>query len=339
MRRRKPPAARPRGRLREWALNLVVLLVTLFVGCTALEIGLRLLGARQGDWYAAGPQRLAFLRDHVSRNADGFRDREFSAARRPGTRRILAVGDSFTFGDGIEQVEQTWPRVLERELAARAGPHEVYNLGVPGTNTAFQRRMLGRRDAWRFRPDRLVLGFVLNDPEPPGANRTIVTRRLYPPLLPPAGLDSWLTRRSYAWAWLRRTKNTLAERWGLKETYGDYVEQLFRPETPDWEAFVHEARGLVDDARQRGVPVTVAIFPMFHDLEHYRFEEQHRRAAAVFREAGADVIDLLEVFRGRPTAELHVAPGDAHPNARAHRIAAEAIAGHLSVAAAASGVS
>ncbi len=50
MRRRKPPAARPRGRLREWALNLVVLLVTLFVGCTALEIGLRLLGARQGDW-------------------------------------------------------------------------------------------------------------------------------------------------------------------------------------------------------------------------------------------------------------------------------------------------
>lgn len=317
---------RPR-RARGIAANLALLAATLVVLVLAAEVGLRLFGTRRGDWYAAGPERLVFLRDHVRRNAQGFRDREFSAAPTPSTHRILAVGDSFTFGDGIPRVEDTWPRVLERLLAASGIAAEVLNLGVPGTNTSFQRRLLLEK-GYRLQPERIVLGFVLNDPEPPGANREIVPSRLFLPLIPWRSADALMTRASYGYAWARGKKNQILERFGWKETYDDYVHSLFRP-GPEWDAFVAEAHGLVEDATARRVAVTVALFPMFHDLEKEPFARETAQAAEVFREAGAEVIDLMEIYRGKPTADLCISPTNAHPDEQAHRLAAEAIARRL----------
>jgi lysophospholipase L1-like esterase len=322
----RPKRRPPSGRLRERLVNLGLVLGSLLLVFVALEIGLRLLGSNAGDWYAAGPQRLEFLRDHVQRNRHGFRDREFSYPRTPGRRRVLAVGDSFTFGDGIERVEDTWPRVLEARLIESGGDWEVYNLAVPGTNTSFQRDMLNRRDHWSFLPDLVILGFTLNDPEPPDANRTIVPRKLNPPLLPPRGLDRRLTRRSYAWAFARRTKNALLERFGLKMTYGDYIRSLYEDDAANWDYFVQQSEGLVRDARERGIQLLVVVFPMFTNLEQYPFEAFHTASFEVFAGAGAEVLDLLPVFRGGETTGLAVSATDAHPNERAHRLAAEAIA-------------
>jgi hypothetical protein len=234
------------------------------------------------------------------------------------------VGDSFTFGSGIERAEDTWPRVLERSLA-EYGSFEVYNVSMPGTSTAYQRRMLRTPGGYDLDPDEIVLGFVLNDPESPDE----VLSRLNPPLLPQPGLDRALTRRSYAYAWLRGRKNALMERLGWKETYFDHIHALYHPESLLWQHFEQQARGLAADAEARGILLTVAIFPMFYHLEDYPFVEEHRQAAEVFREAGARVIDLLDVFVEAPTRGLHLAPDDAHPNERAHRIAGEAIAERL----------
>lgn len=318
-----------RGRLRGCAGNTLLVLASAALVLAALEGALRVAGATSAGWYAAGPERGAFLRRHVRVNNHRFRDRDFRWARTPGVCRVLAVGDSFTFGDGIARVEDTWPRVTERALRAAGRPCEVYNLGVPGTATEFQHTLLTRRKAWDYRPDRLVIGFVLNDPEPPDANTTVIPRRLFPPLIPLGGMDPWLTRRSYAYAWLRRSKNRLWERLGWKETYADYIASLYDPASEQWRSFVAEARGLVADAAARHIPVSVAIFPMFTSLEDYPFEREHEMAAAVFERAGADVVDLLPLFRGRSTTQLAVAPMDAHPNELAHREAGERIAQHL----------
>ena len=90
-------------------------------------------------------------------------------------------------------------------------------------------------------PDWIVVGFVPNDPEPPGANRNAVPARLFLPLLPWAALDRDLTRSSYAYAWLRGKKNQVLESFGWKETYGEYVAALYRPGA-DWDAFTAAAR-------------------------------------------------------------------------------------------------
>jgi lysophospholipase L1-like esterase len=66
----------------------------------------------------------------ASINSLGFRDREFVLPH-GSNYRIVAIGDSFTYGWGVE-VEQSWPKVVERELNKNGLHVEVANLGHPG---------------------------------------------------------------------------------------------------------------------------------------------------------------------------------------------------------------
>jgi hypothetical protein len=314
-------------RFREAVLGAALVGASLALVFLLLEAVLRIALPERGDWYAAGPRRVAFLKEHVERNAEGFRDGPFDVPKRTAIPRILVLGDSFTFGDGIADADSRWPEVMERTLGESGRRVEVFNAGVAGTNTAWQLDLLRAR-GWGWSPDRIVVGFVPNDPEPPGANRDVVPARLNPPLLPIGAADTLLSRSSYAYAWLRGQKNALLERFGLKESYAEYVASLYRPGR-DWDRFVEAARGVVSEARGRRVPITVAVFPLFHGLEADPFREELDRVVALFAREGAEVVDLRETYRGIPTEDLWIAPGDAHPNERAHRLAGEAVAAAL----------
>src|SRR5436853_3912457 len=65
-------------------------------------------------------------------NSLGFRDRDFSQNKKVKTR-VIALGDSFTYGWGVE-VEDSWPRVLEQRLRASGLDVELANLGKPGAS-------------------------------------------------------------------------------------------------------------------------------------------------------------------------------------------------------------
>jgi hypothetical protein len=76
----------------------------------------------------------------VRLNAMGFRDREFEA-KPEGVRRIVIVGDSFTYGHGLPEAE-SYPRQLEALLrAARPGERvDVYDAAGGGTTSRASRR-------------------------------------------------------------------------------------------------------------------------------------------------------------------------------------------------------
>src|SRR5439155_4351271 len=62
------------------------------------------------------PSQTAFTHDRsVHTNTLGFRDREFSPYSAPATLRVLALGDSQTFGNGLDLAD-TWPKQLEGML-------------------------------------------------------------------------------------------------------------------------------------------------------------------------------------------------------------------------------
>ncbi len=88
-------------------------------------------------------------------NDQGLRGPEVAWDKPEGTLRILAIGDSYTWGDGVED-EAVWVRLLEQELA-RCGPAEVINAGFVGRNTVGEADYLDEKGA-RLRPDLVLVG-------------------------------------------------------------------------------------------------------------------------------------------------------------------------------------
>lgn len=91
-------------------------------------------------------------------NSRGVRsDREYSEQPPPGIARIVALGDSFTFGHGVESAD-TYCQVLENDLPNT----EVINLAVSGFGTDQQLLML-RKEGFKYQPDLVILGLYLGD--------------------------------------------------------------------------------------------------------------------------------------------------------------------------------
>jgi lysophospholipase L1-like esterase len=219
-------------------------------------------------------------------NAAGFRDREFAPKARDAFR-ILAVGDSVTFGYR-EAAQHAFPQQLERRLAGRPGPRiEVFNLGVAGYNALQEVRLFETRGL-ALDPDLLVLAYVLNDNKQDGADGglTLHFRRS------PSRLYDWIGVR------LRR----LARRIGRDVTTEAFDE-------------------LAALARSRELPVVVMIVPelRFRDGEWSR-PERHRAVAALARARGFRVLDLKDAFVADGFESLM--RDNVHPNPRGYALIA-----------------
>jgi hypothetical protein len=102
----------------------------------------------------------------VVNNRYGFRERDFAVPRPPGVYRIMVLGDSLTWGQGLA-VEERYTNLLEYSLQQSfpAQKIEVLNFGVQGYPTTQERDVLQKyiRDV---APDLIVVGFCYNDPQP-----------------------------------------------------------------------------------------------------------------------------------------------------------------------------
>ena len=113
------------------------------------------LAANYDGWFAGVPV-------HV--NSLELRDpREYDLKKRPNTFRILALGDSVTFGHG-SVYEHTYPFLVENRLKSWRPDvdWQVWNAAVPGYNTTQELAQL-REVGDRFHPDLVIVGFFWND--------------------------------------------------------------------------------------------------------------------------------------------------------------------------------
>ncbi len=165
--------------MRTAALALAAIAVTL----AALEIGLRVLAPPELQYpfpalfrananpeigYELAPDLDRTAYGAVVRtNALGFRSAEVAVEKPAGVFRIVAAGDSITFGYGVAN-DEAFPQQLERGLAERCPGRrfEVINAGVMGY-TAIQGLASLREKLLPLDPDLALFTFVSNDAEPP----------------------------------------------------------------------------------------------------------------------------------------------------------------------------
>ena len=100
-------------------------------------------------------------------NNVGWRDVDYSLQKKAGTIRIIGLGDSIMFGQGVPNGDDFTVQ-LETQLnhAFGAKRWEIINTAVPGYNTAMQVATL-KAKGLKYRPDIVLIMFIGNDIELP----------------------------------------------------------------------------------------------------------------------------------------------------------------------------
>jgi lysophospholipase L1-like esterase len=257
-------------------------------------------------------------------NALGLRGRDFPMEKPANTSRILFVGDSFTFGEGVQD-DETFASVLQERLRSEVENSErryqVINAGVSGYNTKDE--VLNLRMKWLdLEPDTVVLVFYLNDAYDESRFAALITGSAEGELGRELRFESrsrllqFVADRVFRW----RTGRRIAE---------IYQTQFFDDPAiggHDWEACKKSIRQASELMRERGIRFAVVIFPELHALdESHPFQNIYQRVHAYAESLGIPALNLFPAFEGRSAPELWVHVTDHHPNPEAHRIAADAI--------------
>ncbi len=113
------------------------------------------------EYYLESPE----FRYYRKSNALGLSNGIINPTRKPGEIRILALGDSFTEGDGAP-ADSTWLAFLKQDLSTNYPQHTIttMNAGVGGSDPYFEYVLL-RDKLLRFEPDLVIvaLGSDLED--------------------------------------------------------------------------------------------------------------------------------------------------------------------------------
>jgi lysophospholipase L1-like esterase len=259
-------------------------------------------------------------------NRLGYRGPEWTSERAAAPLRVLALGDSCTFGLGVGD-DETYEARLETRLRQSIPSAAVFNAGVPGYDTRQEREVLMRLGAL-VQPQVVVLGWLPNDILQPSS--------VYVPKL--QVIDGYLIEDEQSYRDWRRSVDHA----------GIYSSALFR--------FLHTRRKLLglrertrtvqfDAERLRlgqeeisaiqaeverlGARLVLILFPR---TEEVRGEApvgiQHHDAMAAFAESrGIEVVHLPRQWRERPdAAALYLAGDQVHPNARGYEQVANALA-------------
>ncbi len=153
------------------------------------------------------------LEHPITINSLGFRDREYELAKPEGVQRIVALGDSITFGLGLD-FDEVWPKVLEVKLGESGRKVEVLNLGVSGYDTGQEVAFLEYRGL-DLDPDIVVLAYCVNDVATVSNDLTLATvAKLIPPGLLGSRVVQWGARslgRIESRSWWQKREQALAE--------------------------------------------------------------------------------------------------------------------------------
>lgn len=242
-------------------------------------------------------------------NRDGVRDRSHPLEKPEGVRRVVCLGDSVTLGYPGPP-EQAYPRVLESRLEALGPGVEVFNVALMAWSTR-QERIAYERIARKYRPDQVILGICLNDPQ-----------ELQNNLARPSPLLTGLYQRSALARWVVNAEGREIES----------VQQLFvAPNSLAVRAglgrFFQELRRLRDEVRADGVDFSAVLSPYAGQVEdHPPTPIAQNEIVSFCAREGIRVLDVLPTLR--ELGPKAFTPGDhIHPTAEGYARVADAMIG------------
>ena len=327
--------------------KIIVLLISVLLFIPAAELTLRVLCTyctwteqnegyfvspykiRNNSWYHVRPvnavssyQQQEFDYE-IRTNSLGFRDIEHPLIKPPGELRIMAIGDSFTEGQGA-RFEQTWLNQLGRKLNIEhtGSRFRMISGGAAGSDPFFGYRILEDK-LLAYQPDLVLLDINHSD------ILDVVIRGGMERFLPDGTLKiadhpdmPWLYEHSHF------------ARFIMFELF-DYTHLMITHSERDKKAqqALEKTMQLVLDydalLKSRGIDFTPIIHPFRGELKRNRYDELDLLREFALQHQ-IDVIDTKPylygklVERGNRLEDLYW-PGDNHFTERGYRYFAEAV--------------
>jgi hypothetical protein len=309
--------------------------VSVFVAVGLVEAGFRLLSGRgvlsAKEIWRAQSEGAALQLEQVAIGGLRFSE-EAIPERAPAddVTRLLFLGDSFTVGWGLAERKERFTDLVEEALdtelrsRGRGGLH-VFNASVGGTNplqwASYLEALLPI-----FEPDAVVAVFFLRSGTTLATSLVANRKHIEPIRAHYAAKPFYGTSALATFFW-----NRLAWR-----DYTNFFKQKLedsylgsREQRRMWLIQQRYLLEIADSCKKESIPFHLVVFPLLFDLDDYEFlgvEAEIERFAAFH---GIPVHSLTPGFLGRTDHELWVANNDQHPNAEAHRIAAETLLPYL----------
>jgi lysophospholipase L1-like esterase len=268
-------------------------------------------------------------------NCDGARGPDVVPVYSLGEYRVLALGDSCTFGKGVLEAD-SWPRQFEHLLrGALEGDREplVVNFGVNGYSG---RQYLHRLKQYGpiLRPNLVVVGYNLNDfPNVvQKVDRAVYQGRKSLRSMMPTDLRNVLGRFAL-FRWVRGEYYELnrARDWKAAERFAKEIKAGAAQQHTRYELEIERIVGMSDAAHEVGAELAVFLFPYESQVYLGSYD-----SAAVdwLRDAcesrGIVFVSLLEAFRQRVADKgsdhrLFLRGDRYHPNPEGYGIVAERV--------------
>ena len=257
----------------------------------------------------------------------GWRGPAWRGARRVAQQRVLALGDSWTFGRGVPD-DATYPVLLEASLRADGHDVAVFNAGVPGYDTV-QEALVFEQLAQAVRPTLVIVGWLPNDV----TERSVTAREGL------QVLDGQLVHDIERYrAWKHQIEYGGIYRSALYRFLRVRLKRLGGRDRSRWrvslddEALAYSQAPFTRIKRRAealGARVLVILSPREEEVAGAAAIDHHERMGAFVRAQGAGVIDLASEWRARGSREGRYLPRDAvHLTSSGYREVADAIAAH-----------
>lgn len=285
-------------RVRSIAVGLMVSYVTMLLIFGGLELFMRCCYVESDNLPTLAQQN--WFAKYVHLNTLGYRDREWTPADWEGKKTVIVLGDSFTAGNGIPNLDDRYSNVLAENLG---DDYAVINLGVSGTATYEQLEIL--KSFPLKNPDVVIWQYFLNDINYTGLKMGISPK---PPALPQLADESHLANYLY---WRFSPPASVVTPDGqVFNSWWDWTYAAY-DNIGIWEVHKQEIEEAIDYVDSIGARLIVVIYP---DLTNIVGTIPYvDRVAQVFEAKGkTEILKLFDVAAGWNPNDLVISRRDTH---------------------------
>jgi hypothetical protein len=370
-----PPPAR-KGRVRANFQVLAVVAITLIFTVGLLEGALRLFAPQitqpvtrdmfdidRGARFRNKPGASVVhdsgeLHATYTINSQGVRGTQVYGPPPPDRTRLLCIGDSFTFGWGVE-AGQAFPALLNAGKSAAGLPIESINAGVIGYGTSHEVAWM-HEYGWGLQPKIVVAGFfvgndvtdvmrdmIYNKTNTPEQQAVVdMVWRLKGQGSQQSDVETWLKGNSHAYVFLNKIYSRLMpappkQQPDMTNAAYNYLKQEPPERATGWKTTLSLLNELHWKAEQYGATFVVVAIPAKEQVDTTAWQDMQKpfgltaadldrelpqqRLAAWSAQSGVPVIDLLPGFRAAANPHLYF-NADPHWTPAGHALAAQLIA-------------